>query len=210
MDGNESFDPTHLGEAKEVFETRVSDDEMILIVLLQPQACTMLLRGCANDISWTKSIGSLHDALCVVKRCLESGSVVPRRSRRIRVICSSRTKIRLVGFARTTRRRRPAEALLCIPKTLAGQRQGFHRFSRKTTSLPLRLSIRQGRGQTLRRLRFRFYTKGELRDNLAAGVLEPTMSKCKSFKFAGRYYHFTLIDDMIKLEKEDGDGRDGF
>jgi T-complex protein 1 subunit alpha len=50
-----------------------------------------------------------------------------------------------------------------------------------------------------------------LRDNLAAGVLEPTMSKCKSFKFAAEAAITILrIDDMIKLEKEDGDGRDGF
>jgi len=50
-----------------------------------------------------------------------------------------------------------------------------------------------------------------LRDNIQAGVLEPTMSKCKSFKFATEAAITILrIDDMIKLDKEEGDGRDGF
>ena len=156
MDGNESFDPTHLGEAKEVFETRVSDDEMILIKgCKSSQACTMLLRG-ANDYfldEIDRSLRRLMRRQTLLRiRFGRSG----RRSRRIRVICSSRTKIRLVGFARTTRRRRIRRGVVVHPENFSRQRgQGFHRFSRKTTSLPLRLSIRQGRGQTLRRLRFR-------------------------------------------------------
>ena len=156
MDGNESFDPTHLGEAKEVFETRVSDDEMILIKgCKSSQACTMLLRG-ANDYFLDEIDRSLHDALCVVKRCLESGSVVPGGGA-VESALSVHLEQKSVSLgSRTTRRRRIRRGVVVHPENFSRQRgQGFHRFSRKTTSLPLRLSIRQGRGQILRRLRFR-------------------------------------------------------
>lgn len=39
------------------------------------RACTVLLRG-ANDYMLDEMDRSLHDAFCVVKRVLESGSVV--------------------------------------------------------------------------------------------------------------------------------------
>lgn len=39
-------------------------------------AATLLLRG-ANDMHLDEMDRSLHDALCVVKRVLESGAVVP-------------------------------------------------------------------------------------------------------------------------------------
>lgn len=43
-------------------------------------------------------------------------------------------------------------------------------------------------------------TKGEVRDNRKAGVLEPAMSKIKSLKFATEAAITILrIDDMIKL-----------
>ena len=45
---------------------------------------------------------------------------------------------------------------------------------------------------------------GAVRDNKAAGVLEPAMSKIKSLRFATEAAITILrIDDMIKLNKED-------
>lgn len=47
-------------------------------------------------------------------------------------------------------------------------------------------------------------TEGTLRDNLAAGVLEPAISKIKSLKFATEAAITILrIDDMIKLHPEE-------
>jgi T-complex protein 1 subunit alpha len=47
---------------------------------------------------------------------------------------------------------------------------------------------------------------GVVRDNKAAGVLEPTVSKIKSFKFATEAAITILrIDDMIKLAPEKKD-----
>lgn len=53
--------------------------------------------------------------------------------------------------------------------------------------------------------------KGELRDNMKAGVLEPTMSKVKSLKAATEAAVSILrIDDMIKVmpdqPRQDDDG----
>ena len=51
-------------------------------------------------------------------------------------------------------------------------------------------------------------TEGTLRDNLAAGVLEPAVSKIKSLKFATEAAITILrIDDMIKLDPEQKAGR---
>lgn len=50
---------------------------------------------------------------------------------------------------------------------------------------------------------------GEVRDNKAAGVLEPLMSKVKSLKFATEAAITILrIDDLIKLEKPPEKPRD--
>ncbi len=212
MDGNESFDPSHLGEAKEVCETRVSDDEMILVKdCKSSEACTMLLRG-ANDYFLDEIDRSLHDALCVVKRCLESGSVVPGGGavesalsvhlEQKSVSLSSREQLAVAEFA---------EALLCVPKTLAVN------AAKDSTDLVAKLRAYHFASQSGKE-EDKHYAgygldlhKGELRDNIQAGVLEPTMSKCKSFKFATEAAITILrIDDMIKLDKEEGDGRDGF
>lgn len=79
MDGNESFDPAALGSAEEVVEERVADDAMMMIKgCKSTKAVTLLLRG-ANDYMLDEMDRSLHDSLCVVKRVLESGRVVPGR-----------------------------------------------------------------------------------------------------------------------------------
>jgi T-complex protein 1 subunit alpha len=45
--------------------------------------------------------------------------------------------------------------------------------------------------------------KGELRDNIASGVLEPALSKVKSIQFATEAAITILrIDDLIQLEPE--------
>lgn len=45
-------------------------------------------------------------------------------------------------------------------------------------------------------------TEGVVRDNRAAGVLEPTISKIKSLKFATEAAIVILrIDDLIRLER---------
>ena len=76
MDGEESFESSFLGSAKEVCEERISDDDIMMIKGGGVgTAVTILLRG-ANDYMLDEMDRSVHDALCVIKRVLESGSIV--------------------------------------------------------------------------------------------------------------------------------------
>lgn len=77
LEGDESFEPTLLGTAEEVTQERISDDELILIKGTKVvNSASIVLRG-ANDYMLDEMERSLHDALSVIKRTLESGSVVP-------------------------------------------------------------------------------------------------------------------------------------
>lgn len=77
LEGEETYDASYLGYAEEVVQERISDDECILVKGTKAQSsASIILRG-ANDFMLDEMERSLHDALCVVKRTLESGSVVP-------------------------------------------------------------------------------------------------------------------------------------
>lgn len=71
---NPSLENTH--------HTRSPHPRLVLLVQIKisgtktSAAATLLLRG-ANDMHLDEMDRSLHDALCVVKRVLESGAVVP-------------------------------------------------------------------------------------------------------------------------------------
>lgn len=55
----------------------MSDDDVLMIKGCKAnKAMTVLLRG-ANDYMLDEMDRSLHDAFCIVKRVLESGTVVP-------------------------------------------------------------------------------------------------------------------------------------
>ncbi len=61
----------------QVVEETVADDDMIMLKgCKSTRAVTVLLRG-ANDYMLDEMDRSLHDAFCIVKRVLESGTVVP-------------------------------------------------------------------------------------------------------------------------------------
>ena len=77
LEGEETFETSNLGYAEEVVQTRISDDECILIKgTKQHTSSSIILRG-PNDFSLDEMQRSLHDSLSVVKRTLESGHVVP-------------------------------------------------------------------------------------------------------------------------------------
>lgn len=61
----------------QVVEETVADNDMIMLKgCKSTRAVTVLLRG-ANDYMLDEMDRSLHDAFCIVKRVLESGTVVP-------------------------------------------------------------------------------------------------------------------------------------
>ena len=75
-EGGEEFLASCLGEAREVVEKPVGDSEILCIMgCKQRGAATLLMRG-ANDFMLDEMDRSMHDALCVVKRVLESKSLV--------------------------------------------------------------------------------------------------------------------------------------
>merc|ERR1711962_232116 len=76
VEGEETFEASFLGEAASVAQERISDDELILIKGTKARsASSIILRG-PNDFYCDEMERSVHDALCVVKRVLESKSVV--------------------------------------------------------------------------------------------------------------------------------------
>merc|ERR1719230_519079 len=120
MEGNETFDASMLGHAEEVIEERICDDDHLVIKGGKTQrSCCVLLRG-ANMHMLDEVERSLHDALCAVKRTLESASVVPGGG-----CVESALSIYLEDFATTLGSREQlavaeyAEAMLVIPKQLS-------------------------------------------------------------------------------------------
>jgi len=207
MDGNESFDAEMLGKAEEVSEQRVCDDDMILVKgCANTQACTLLIRG-ANDYMLDEVDRSLHDALCIVKRTLESQKVVAGGGaveaalsiylETLATTMGSREQLAIAEFA---------DALLVIPKVLSVN------AAKDSTELVAKLRAYHHAAQTRPdKAHLAGYgldlVKGELKNNLQEGVLEPALSKLKSIQFATEAAITILrIDDLIKLHPEQQEG----
>ncbi|KJE88935.1 T-complex protein 1 subunit alpha [Capsaspora owczarzaki ATCC 30864] len=206
LEGEESFDASMLGHADEVAQDRISDDELIFIKGTKAHpASSIILRG-ANDFMLDEMERSVHDALCVVKRVMESKSLVPGGG-----AVEAALSIYLENFATTLGSREQlaiaefAHSLLVIPKTLAGN------AAKDSTDLVAKLRAYHNAAQvdsTKTELQWTGLDliEGVVRNNLAAGVLEPAMSKIKSFKFATEAAITILrIDDMIKITPDQKD-----
>lgn len=203
LEGEESFDISCVGHAEEVVQEKICDDELILIK--GPKARTsasIILRG-ANDFLLDEMERSLHDSLCVIKRVLESKSVVPGGG-----AVEAAVSIYLENFATSLSSREQsaiaefANSLLVIPRQLAVN------AALESTDLVAKLRAYHNSSQTkpehkeLKWLGLDL-VEGKVRNNREAGVLEPTVSKIKSLKFATEAAITILrIDDMIKLAPE--------
>ncbi|KRY71498.1 T-complex protein 1 subunit alpha, partial [Trichinella pseudospiralis] len=201
LETEESFDASLLGHAEEVVQERICDDELILIK--GPKARTsssIILRG-ANDFVLDEMERSVHDALCALKRVMESGKVVVGGG-----TVEAAISVYLENFANSLSSRELlavaefASALMVIPRTLAvnsgedcsdliAKLRAYHNGyymnrSDETAGLDVR--------------------NGEVIDNKVAGVLEPLESKVKILKFATEAAITILrIDDMIKVDPEE-------
>ncbi|KAF9653041.1 T-complex protein 1 [Thelephora ganbajun] len=202
LEGEESFEPTLLGTAEEVVQERISDDELILIKGTKVvSSASIVLRG-ANDYMLDEMERALHDTLSVIKRTLESGSVVPGGG-----AVETALSIYLENFATSLGSREQlaiaefAGALLIIPKTLAvnaakdstelvAKLRSCHNAAQKANAgEPKKAYLRYGLD----------LLNGQVRDNVTAGVLEPTMSKTRSLKSAFEAAVSLLrIDDAIQ------------
>lgn len=210
LEGEETFESSMLGQAEEVVQEKFGDDECILVKGTKVvSSSSIVLRGAngeravlhlqflqrsthrptlhATDYMLDEMERSLHDALCIIKRTLESGYVVPGGG-----AVETALSIYLENFATTLGSREQlaigefAAALLVIPKTLAVN------AAKDSTDLVAKLRAYHNAAQSAPsddpKRGLRFYGldlfEGTLRDNLSAGVLEPTMSKVRSLKSA--------------------------
>ncbi|KAL7335170.1 chaperonin-containing T-complex alpha subunit Cct1 [Mucor circinelloides] len=204
LEGEETFESNLLGQAQEVVQERISDDECILVKGTKFQnSASIILRG-ANDYMLDEMERSLHDALCVVKRTLESNSVVPGGG-----AVESALSIYLENFASSVASREQlaiaeyASALLVIPKTLAVN------AAKDAIDLVAKLrayhnaALQEGANERRRALKNYGLElmQGGVRDNLNGGVLEPAISKIKALKSATEAAIAILrIDDLIKVD----------
>lgn len=204
MEGEETFEPSFLGYADEVVEERIADDDVILIKgTKNTSAVSLVLRG-ANDYMLDEMERALHDALSIVKRTLESNTVVAGGG-----AVESALSVYLEYLATTLGSREQlaiaefAESLLIIPKVLAVN------AAKDATELVAKLRAYHHTAQTkadkkqLSSMGLDLL-KGTVRNNLEAGVIEPAMSKVKIIQFATEAAITILrIDDMIKLVKDE-------
>jgi len=214
LEGEETFEASLLGSAEEVIQQRISDDEVILVKGTKVvSSASIILRG-ANEYMLDEMERSMHDALCVIKRTLESGSVVAGGGA-VEVALS----IYLENFATTLGSREQlaiaefSSALLVIPKTLASN------AAKDSSELVAKLRAYHAAAQASARddpkKALRFYGldlhAGQVRDNARAGVVEPLLSKVKSLKAALEACTALLrVDDSIKVpSKEPAGGHDG-
>jgi len=210
--GDEMIDPKLLGEAEEVCEERVGDNDFIFFKnCKRTESQTILLRG-ANEFMLDEVERSVHDALCAVKRVLESNSLVVGGG-----CVEVSTSIYLEYYARTLGSREQlaisefAEALNVIPKTLSIN------AAKDATDLLTKLRFvhdkaQKSEGEESRKLKDTGLDliNGKVRNNFTAGVFEPAISKIKSLKFATEAAITILrIDDLIRLESKEQQGRDG-
>ncbi|XP_071804308.1 T-complex protein 1 subunit alpha-like [Asterias amurensis] len=204
LEGEETFEASMLGQAEEVCVERVCDDELILIKSPKVRnAASVILRG-ANDYQCDEMERSLHDALCVVKRVLESKTVVTGGGsveaalsiylENLATSLSSREQLAIAEFA---------NSLLVIPKTLAVN------AAKDSVDLVAKLRAYHNTSQMeADRADLKWVgldlVEGVVRDNKKAGVFEPGICKIKCLKFATEAAITILrIDDMIKLAPDE-------
>jgi len=202
MDGEETFEPSFLGYADQVYQERICDDEVLVVGGPKAKSSSSIILRGANDFMLDEMERSLHDSLCVVKRVLESQTAVPGGG-----AVEAAVSIYLEDFATHIDTREQlaiaafADALTVIPKTLAVN------AALDATDLVAKLrAIHNTAMNDPTKAELRWVgldlQKGTVRDNRKAGVLEPGMSKIKSIKYATEAAITILrIDDMIKMQQ---------
>ena len=205
LEGEEVFDPSWLGTAGSVSEERFADDECIIIKGTSRNVCaSIMLRG-ANSFILDEMERAMNDALWAVARTLEAQSVVAGGGA-VEVALS----VYLENFARTLGSREQlaigqfAEALLCIPKTLAMN------AALDATELLAMLRVEHNQNAANPKGNTKYtgldLVEGTLVNNVEKGVLEPQPSKVKSLQFATEAAITILrIDDKVQLNPDEED-----
>mmetsp|Transcript_8753 Transcript_8753/g.12956 ORF Transcript_8753/g.12956 Transcript_8753/m.12956 type:complete len:546 (-) Transcript_8753:55-1692(-) len=202
LEGEESWDAEDLGVADSVELDNVADGELIYIHGGKTtKTVSVVLRG-ANEFVLDEMERALHDALCVVRRVLESkevvvggGSVEAALSialERYATTIESREQLAIASFA---------QSLLIIPKTLAVN------AAQDATELVARLRAYHNEAQLKQKTEYVRYgldlEEGKIVDNAKMGVLEPALTKLKYLQFATEAAITILrIDEVIKKSQK--------
>lgn len=210
LDGGESVEASSLGSAAEVAEETLGDQQFVFVRgAANTGAASVILRG-ANEFMLDEVDRSLHDALMVVKRTLESKKVVPGGGS-----VESACHIHLDAFSNQVGTREQlaiqefANALLVIPRTL------IVNAAKDAAELVSQLISKHTVAQTVKGkedLRFLGLdlVEGSVVDNVKRGVLEPALSKVKSLRFATEAAITILrIDDHIKINPKQAEDAHG-
>jgi len=205
LEGDEKIESSVLGQAEEVYEYGVGDNDHIFIKGCKTsKASTILLRG-STEFQLDEMERSMHDSLCATSKALEFNSCVPGGG-----AVETALSIYLEDFARSLGSREQlavaefSEALLVIPKTLAMN------AAHDAADLVPRLRVHHNTAQTSSDEAHKEYKwfgldliNGKVRNSVTAGVLEPLIGKLKALKFATECAITILrIDDLIKLDPE--------
>lgn len=207
FEGDEQFPASSLGTCEKVYEQRVGDCDFTFFEgCKSSRATTIILRG-ANDYMIDEAERSVHDAICAVSRALEHDALVPGGGCVETALCLYLEKFsRTMGSLEQLAIAEFAESLLVIPKTLAlnaaldatelvAQLRSHHAKAQSGEELTKEEQEYRCHGLSL--------SDGKIRNNLTEGVLEATISKIKSIKFATEAAITILrIDDLVTLEPE--------
>ncbi|UKJ89092.2 T-complex protein 1 alpha subunit [Theileria orientalis] len=215
FDGDEEFSSDYLGTCESVEEKRIGDWDALFFntgdenkgnmtnVQVGDSSCTMILRG-ANDFFINELERSVHDALCALSTALEQNSLVPGGGS-----VESNLSIHLRNYSKSVSSREQlaidefAEALLVIPKTLSlNAALDATEYVSILKSYHAKYYANKDENPD-----YKWYglslNDGKIDNNLKMGVLEATVSKIKSIKFATEAAITILrIDDLITLEPE--------
>ncbi len=203
LEGGAEFSASYLGKAEHVSQERVADDELIFVRGTQhPNSASIVFRG-PNTTMLDEMERAMHDALSAVARTLESGHVVAGGGaveaalniyvESLAMGMGSRQQLAVAEFA---------AALLVIPRILA--MNGAH----DAVDLVAKLRALHNKAQSDAASKELKYTGldlelGVTRNNLRAGVLEPSQNKIRAIQFAVEAAITILrIDDVFKLDQK--------
>jgi len=205
IEGDESFEKENLGEAGEVSQERIGDKELILIKETKnSKTSSIILRG-PNSMMLDEMERSVRDALCSTRDVLESKQVVPGGGA---VETALAIHLEYFALSLSPRAQLPvakfAEALLVIPKILAlNSALDAIDLTSKLYAIHdlVRESGKEKSEENKKYLRYGLDLENNtIRDNVEHGVMEPTISKIKSIRFATEAAITILrIDDLIRL-----------
>ncbi|KAK8810473.1 hypothetical protein WA158_007048 [Blastocystis sp. Blastoise] len=206
LEGNLSLDASLLGHCDKVYEESLGDyDHIFFEGCSHGTACSIILRG-ANDFMMEEMERSLHDALCIVSKVLESKTLVVGGG-----CVESALSVHLSKYSTTLDNMEQlavkafADSLLVIPKVLSvnaakdasdlvAKLCSYHHMYQEDDSYCCY-------GLDL--------MNGQVVNNYKQGVVEPAINKTKCLKFAVEACITILrIDDMIKVNpaKQQQDG----